>query len=146
MDRKKLEELRAKYPSDKPDASHHPDLKKANETVFGGTDRRPKPYEGITSFLDAPLRLDAARSGGLDGLDVALVGVPLDLGVTNRPGARFGPRAVRAVERIGPYHHVHKLLPLDAVRVADIGDVPFRGRYSLCDSIEDIETLFTRIA
>jgi agmatinase len=77
---------------------------------------------------------------------VALVGVPLDLGVTNRPGARFGPRAVRAVERIGPYHHVHRLLPLSAVKAADIGDVPFRSRYSLDASIEDIEALFARIA
>ena len=77
---------------------------------------------------------------------MALVGVPMDLGVTNRPGARFGPRAVRAVERIGPYHHVHRFLPLAPSRPADIGDVPFRSRYSLDDSIEDIEALFTRIA
>ena len=40
MDRKKLEDLRAKYPADKPDASHHPEFKKAIETVFAGTDRR----------------------------------------------------------------------------------------------------------
>jgi guanidinopropionase len=146
MDRKKLEALRAKYPPDKPDASHHPEFKTAIETIFAGTDRRPKPYEGVTSFLGAPLRLDAAKSEDLGGLDVALVGVPLDLGVTNRPGARFGPRAVRAVERIGPYHHVHRLLPLSAVKVGDVGDVPFRSRYSLDDSIEDIEALFARIA
>ena len=146
MDRKKLEDLRAKYPADKPDASHHPEFKKAIETIFAGTDRRPKPYEGVSSFLRAPLRLDAAQRDDFGGLDVALVGVPLDLGVTNRPGARFGPRAVRAVERIGPYHHVHRVSPLSAVKAADIGDVPFRSRYSLDASIEDIEALFARIA
>ncbi len=146
MDRKKVEDLRAKYPADKPDASHHPEFQRAIEAVFAGTDRRPKPYEGVTSLLGAPLRLDAARSNDFSGLDVALLGVPLDLGVTNRPGARFGPRAVRAVERIGPYHHVHRLSPLNALMVADIGDVPFRSRYSLDDSIEDIEALFARIA
>jgi agmatinase len=146
MDRKKLEDLRAKYPADKPDASHHPEFKKAIETIFAGTDRRPKPYEGVTSFLGAPLRLDAAQRNDFGGLDVALVGVPLDLGVTNRPGARFGPRAVRAVERVGPYHHVHRISPLSAVKAADIGDVPFRSRYSLDASIEDIEALFARIA
>jgi agmatinase len=146
MDRKKLDDLRAKYPADKPDASHHPEFKKAVETVFAGTDRRPKPYEGVASFLGAPLRLDALQHDDLGGLDVALVGVPLDLGVTNRPGARFGPRAVRAVERIGPYHHVHRLSPLSAVKTADIGDVPFRSRYCLDDSIEDIEAHFARIA
>jgi agmatinase len=147
MDRSKLDDLRAKYPADKPDASHHPEFKKAIEAVFAGTDRRPKPYEGVTSFLGAPLRLDAlGRDGGLDGLDVALVGVPLDLGVTNRPGARFGPRAVRAVERIGPYHHVHGMVPLSTADTADIGDVPFRSRYSLDASIADIEAHFASIA
>jgi agmatinase len=146
MDRKKLEALRAKYPAEAPGASHHPEFKKAIETIFAGTDRRPKPYEGVAAFLGAPLRLDAAKQDDLGGLDVALVGVPLDLGVTNRPGARFGPRAVRQVERIGPYHHVHRFLPLSAVKAGDIGDVPFRSRYSLADSIEDIEGLFTRIA
>jgi agmatinase len=146
MDRKKLEDLRAKYPADRPDASHHPEFRKAIENIFAGTDRRPKPYEGVSSFLGAPLRLDAAQRNDFSGLEVALIGVPLDLGVTNRPGARFGPRAVRAVERIGPYHHVHRLSPLRAVRAADIGDVPFRSRYSLDASIEDIEALFARIA
>jgi agmatinase len=146
MNRKKLEALRAKYPADAPAASHHPEFKKVIETIFAGTDRRPKPYEGVASLLGAPLRLDAPQTEDLGGLDVALVGVPLDLGVTNRAGARFGPRAVRQVERIGPYHHVHRLLPLSAVKAGDIGDVPFRSRYSLADSIADIETLFARIA
>src|SRR5262245_24127195 len=146
MDRKKLEDLRAKYPADQPDASHHPEFRRAVETIFAGTDRRPKPYEGVSSFIGAPLRLDAMQQNDLGGLEVALVGVPMDLGVTNRPGARFGPRAVRGVERIGPYHHVHRLLPLSVVKAADIGDVPFRSRYSLDASIEDIEAHFARIA
>src|SRR5262245_56658028 len=145
MDRKKLEDLRTKYPADRPDASHLPEFKAAIDTIFAGTDRRPKPYEGVASLLGAPLRPDAMQRNDFAVLDVALVGVPMDLGVTNRPGARFGPRAVRAVERIGPYHPVHRLLPLSAVRAADIGDVPFRSRYSLNDSIEDIAALFTRI-
>jgi agmatinase len=49
---------------------------------------------------------------------------------------------VRQIERIGPYHHVHRFVPSAAVKVADIGDVPFRSRYSLADSHEDIERLF----
>jgi agmatinase len=146
MDRKKLEDLRARYPADQPDVSHHPEFKAAIETIFAGTDRRPKPYEGVATLLGAPLRPGALQRNDLAGLDVALVGVPLDLGVTNRPGARFGPRAVRGIERIGPYHHVHRLLPLSAVKAADLGDVPFRSRYSLDASIEDIEAVFTRIA
>jgi agmatinase len=146
MDHSKLEALRAKYGDDAPGVSHHPEFITAIATIFAGTERRPKPYEGVSTLLDAPLRADAAQKGELGGLDMALVGVPMDLGVTNRPGARLGPRAVRQVERIGPYHHVHKMLPLSAVKVADIGDVPFRSRYSLGDSIEDIEAHFSKIA
>src|SRR5262245_55359775 len=89
MNHKKLEDLRAKYPADAPSASHHPEFKKAIETIFAGTNRRPKPYEGVAIFLGAPLRLDAPEQADFGGLDVALVGVPLDLGVTNRAGARF---------------------------------------------------------
>ncbi|MBX9588454.1 MAG: agmatinase [Hyphomonadaceae bacterium] len=146
MDRKKLETLRAKYGNDAPADGHYPEFKQAIEAIFAGTNRRPKPYEGVATFLGAAFCPDASQHPGLGGLDVALVGVPMDLGVTNRPGARFGPRAVRAVERIGPYHHVHRLLPLAAVKAGDIGDVAFRSRYSLADSIEDIEAVFTRIA
>ena len=62
---------------------------------------------------------------------MAIIGVPMDLGVTNRPGSRFGPRALRAIERIGPYNHVLECAPMQELRVADIGDVPFRSRYRL---------------
>jgi guanidinopropionase len=146
MDRKKLEKLRARYAADAPGQSHDPEFRKIMDKVFAGTDRRPKPYEGVATFLGAPLRLDAPQLADLGGLDVALVGVPMDLGVTNRPGARLGPRAVRAVERIGPYHHVHRLAPLAEIKVADVGDVPFRSRFSLEESLQDIEAFFTRIA
>jgi agmatinase len=70
----------------------------------------------------------------------------MDLGVTNRAGARLGPRAVRSVERIGPYHHVHELAPLSEVRAADVGDVPFASRFSLEESHRDIEAFFAGIA
>ncbi len=146
MNRKKLDALRTKYTSGAPDVSHHPEFRRAIETIFAGTDRRPKPYEGVSTFLGAPPCRNARGQPDLAGLDVGLVGVPMDLGVTNRPGARFGPRAVRGVERIGPYHHAHRFLPLSAVRVGDVGDVAFRSRYSLDESIEDIESLFTAIA
>jgi guanidinopropionase len=146
MDRKKLETLRAKYSNESPGISHHPEFKQAIDTIFAGTDRRPKPYEGVATFLGAPFRPDAPQQADLGGLDVALVGVPMDLGVTNRPGAQFGPRALRGVERIGPYHHVHRLLPLAAVKAGDVGDVPFRSRYSLDDSIDDIQAFFARVA
>src|SRR3546814_17945441 len=55
----------------------------------------------------------------------------MDLGVTNRAGSRLGPRAVRAVERIGPYAHHLKIAPLAGCAVADVGDVPMPSRPDL---------------
>lgn len=144
MDARKLEALRAKYADAAAGEVHDPEFRKVVDLLFSGADRRYKPYEGVSSLLDAPLRLDAPSLADYGGLDVALIGVPMDLGVTNRPGARFGPRAVRQVERVGPYHHVHKLVPSAEIAVADVGDVPFRSRYSLADSHEDIEGFFAK--
>ena len=98
-----------------------------------------KPYAGVCTFLGLPYQ------SGFEGLDVALIGVPMDLGVTNRSGARFGPRAVRDVERVGPYNHALDEIPSAVLKAADIGDVPFRSRFSLHDSIEDIEAFYKRI-
>jgi agmatinase len=145
MDSKKLDHLRARYAATAAGQSHSPEFRKVIEQVFAGTDRRPKPYEGVSTLLDASLRADAVQQGNLAGLDAALVGVPMDLGVTNRGGARLGPRAVRSIERIGPYHHVHRLAPLAEIKVADIGDVPFRSRFSLEESHQDIEAFYAKL-
>ncbi len=145
MDRDNLERLRAKYGAASAGDVHDLEFKKVVDILFSGTERRAKPYEGVSTFLDAPLRTDAAARDDLSDLDVALVGVPMDLGVTNRPGARLGPRAVRQIERVGPYHEVHKIVPASLVKLADIGDVPFRSRYSLAESHEDIENFYERI-
>ena len=101
--------------------------------VSRGTDAHPRPaaVEGKDEFGD---------------IDVALVGVPMDLGVTNRAGARLGPRAVRAVERIGPYEHALKIAPMGVLKVADIGDVPMASRFSLDQCIADIEAFFDSCA
>ncbi len=59
-----------------------------------------------------------------EGLDVALLGIPYDGGVSYRPGARFGPRAVREQSSlIRPWHPVLKVHPFERLRVADCGDV-----------------------
>jgi guanidinopropionase len=145
MDRNKLDILRARYADTAAGQSHNPEFRKILEQVFAGTDRRPKPYEGVSTLLDAPLRAQAVEQGKLEDLDVALVGVPMDLGVTNRAGARHGPRAVRSIERMGPYHHVHRLAPLAEIAVADIGDVPFRSRFSLEESHQDIEAFYAKL-
>ena len=146
MDAKKLEALRIRYASDAVQQTYDLEFKKVVDKVFADTDRRPKPYAGIATFLSAPLALTASQRPELGGLEVAIIGVPMDLGVTNRAGARFGPRAVRSIERIGPYHHVHRFAPLFDARVADIGDVPFRSRFNLERSHEDIEAFIASVA
>ncbi len=58
------------------------------------------------------------------GLDVAIVGVPYDGGTSYRPGARLGPREIRAQSSlIRPYSHFQKVSPFDRLNVADVGDV-----------------------
>ena len=98
-----------------------------------------QPYAGMPTLLDAP------HAESMEGLDIGLVGVPFDLGVVNRPGARFGPRAVRTIERIGPFHHESHLLPFAQAAIADIGDISLENRYSLDDATREIEAHFHRI-
>lgn len=139
MDKANLERLRRKYWSAGADDIHDPTMKKLSQALFDAPGRRKLPYGGLPTLLDAPYKEK------LSDLDIALIGVPMDLGVTNRPGARFGPRALRAIERIGPYNHALKIAPSTMCRVADVGDVPFRGRFDLESSLTDIETFFTQV-
>lgn len=138
MDRKKLEELRARYADASMFDIHDPELRAIALTTRTGDGRRRAPFSGIATFLDAPAQET------FDGLDVALVGVPMDLGVSNRAGARLGPRAIRDVERIGPYNHETRIAPVASLVFADVGDCPV-SRYSLDDSLADIERYFNTV-
>ncbi|AYG68584.1 agmatinase [Rhizobium sp. CCGE531] len=132
-----LEELRERFSNASGGEMFDPEFRKVAELVFGDGDSRQAPYCGIPTLLKAPYRPDA--SPDFAGIDIALFGIPMDLGVTNRSGARFGPRAVRNVDRVGPYEHVLRAVPTAHARVADVGDVPFRSRFDLAASHEDIE-------
>jgi agmatinase len=132
-----LDALRARYASASGADIFDPAFRAVAEGVFKDGDKRPAPYCGVPTLLKAPYRPEALAN--LADLDVALLGIPMDLGVTNRSGARLGPRAVRNVERVGPYEHVLKAVPTARLRVADIGDVPFRSRFDLATCHEDIE-------
>jgi guanidinopropionase len=145
FDKDKLDALRAKYAGAKETEVAPEKFRKPLSLVFGSAYRRAMPYAGLSTLLDTPYRPDAPDLPDFAGLDVALVGVPMDLGVTNRAGARLGPRAVREVERIGPYNHALGLTPRGECNVADIGDVPLRSRFSLDNSIEDITAFYARI-
>lgn len=142
MDTEKLARLRAAYGEGKTDQSSNARFNQVAEAAFSAPGDRLQPYAGIPTLLDMPYR---EGKTALDGLDIALIGVPTDLGVTNRPGARFGPRALRAIERIGPYNHAIDVLPGERHTIADIGDVSFRSRYHLDMVMDDIEAYFARV-
>src|SRR5437868_12216193 len=145
FDKAKLEALRAKYEGAKETEIAPAEFRKALSLVFGSNYRRAMPFAGVSTLLDLPYRPDMPDLPDFGGLDVALVGVPMDLGVSNRAGARLGPRAVRSVERIGPYNHALKVVPQAECKVADIGDVPLRSRFSLEKCIEDIAAFYAKI-
>jgi guanidinopropionase len=139
MDPDKLKRLRARYTDRGAFDGDDPTLLQAARDVQSPDGRRSLPYSGVPTLLGLPYATSA------QDLDIAAIGVPMDLGVSNRGGARFGPRAVRTIERIGPYHPTLRAVPKSRVRAADIGDVPFRSRYSLEQSLEDIEKFYASL-
>jgi len=145
MDRTKLDALRAKFSGDNESAVYDPVFKSVVDKLFDPGGTRVAPYAGLPTLLDAPHRPMDWNTPDLSGLDVALIGMPMDLGITNRNGCRFGPRALRAIERIGPFNHVLSCMPSAELRLADIGDVPFRSRFDLTKSHEDIEATIAKI-
>ena len=144
MDPRKLDALRQKYSGAKAGDIFHPPFAAVAAQVFTKSDQRKWPFAGVATFLGTPYEPEAAAQN-FAGLDVALIGVPMDLGVTNRAGARLGPRAVRAVERIGPYEHALGIAPSLRVRAADVGDVPMQSRFSLEDCHADIHAFFESV-
>jgi agmatinase len=80
-------------------------------------------FGGVMTFSQRPL---LTAPGELDRWqpDAALVGAPFDLGTTNRPGARFGPRALRSdAYEIGSFHHVGAGLDVfEHIETIDYGD------------------------
>ena len=139
MDENELERLRQKYGRGHGGDIHTPRFRRVADKIFNAAGTRALPYGGVPTLLSAPYRPAQADGPDWGGLQVALYGVPMDLGVTNRPGSRFGPRALRTIERIGPYNHVLDCMPVGDLRVADVGDVPFRSRFRLESCHEDIE-------
>ncbi|TBW41051.1 agmatinase [Siculibacillus lacustris] len=139
IDETELARLRAKYGEAAGGAIHDPEFQKVARAFIDENGTRAAPFIGFPTFLDAPVHPLVPGKPDFGDLQVALYGVPMDLGVTNRPGSRFGPRAVRTIERIGPYEHVLKCMPTRDLRVADVGDIVFRSRYSLEMCHQDIE-------
>ena len=98
-----------------------------------GTTSEPT-YGGVTSFMRRKYVTE------FDGVDVAVLGVPFDTATTNRPGARFGPRAVRNASSIMAWEKPYGMAfdPFDKLAVADAGDCffDFGKPESVPDAIE----------
>ena len=100
------------------------------DNAFTGQDLKGI-VQNAPSFAGAQSFLRRRFTRDLEGVDVAVIGVPLDTATTNRPGARFGPRAVRAVSssltwaRPWPW----AIDPLEELAVIDYGDCPFDHGY-----------------
>lgn len=104
-----------------------------NERFAGPPDGRLVPrYAGPDTFARLP-SLDTVGTAA-----VAVVGVPFDSGVSYRPGARFGPAAVRAGSKmLRPYHPALDVEPWSVMQVADAGDFPVNP-FSIAEAITTI--------
>ncbi len=100
---------------------------------------RPR-YTGLPTFLRAPYRED------LQDVEVGLVGVPFDGGVTNRTGARHGPREIRNQSSlIRRMNQATGISPHDLCRIADIGDAWVQKPFTLEGSHREIEDFYQKV-
>ena len=97
-------------------------------------------YTEIATFMRAPL------SHSLADVDIGLIGVPTDLGVTNRPGARHGPREIRnSSSLMRTFNLALGVNPYELCRIADLGDVRLSHRYDLEKQVEEIEAFYRKV-
>ncbi|MBE2278044.1 MAG: agmatinase [Rhodobacteraceae bacterium] len=93
-------------------------------------------FGGPATFMRLPAQATA------EGLDVAFSGIPMDIGTSNRPGTRLGPRQIRDESRmLRPYNMATGAAPFDHLQCADIGDVAI-NTFDLKKSIGIIETAY----
>ncbi|TFD07644.1 agmatinase [Cryobacterium sp. TMT1-66-1] len=87
--------------------------------IIGQVNGQESPrYAGLTTFARLPRRED------VENFDIAVVGIPFDAGVTFRPGARFGPSAIREASRLlRPYNPALENRPFSDSQVVDAGDI-----------------------
>lgn len=96
-------------------------------------------FSGPGTFMRLP------SSNDLSKLDVAILGVPMDIGTSWRSGTRFGPKQVRAESAmIRPYNIQSGAAPFDSLNIADIGDLAI-NTFSLADSLKIIQASYDAI-
>ncbi len=103
-----------------------------------GGDEMPR-FGGPVTMLRLPMVEDA------EDLDACFVGVPFDNATSNRAGARFGPRQIRAESAmVRPYNMGTGAAPFDTLSIADIGDVAVNP-YNPAETLRTIEADFDKI-
>lgn len=97
----------------------------STQQPIGPVDSSKVPrFAGFATFARLPTLDEITDVGGRARADVAVVGVPFDAGVSYRPGARFGPAALREASRLlRPYHPGLDVSPFAAAQVVDAGDI-----------------------
>lgn len=104
---------------------------------LGGNDM-PR-FGGPATMMRLPVQTTA------QGLDAAFIGIPMDIGTSNRPGTRLGPRQIRDESRmLRPYNMATGAAPFDHLQVADIGDVPI-NTFDLKKSVDIIAAHYREV-
>jgi agmatinase len=85
-------------------------------------------YIGLPTYLGTPFAVNAKELKSMNA-DIAIIGAPVDMGVGNRPGARYGPRAIRQADywpkpaKLSNLYHLNlEVFPLKEMNVVDFGD------------------------
>jgi len=108
---------------------------------FSDPMQRPR-FAGIATFFRLPWQEDFETSPP----DIGVIGVPYDGGVTNRPGARHGPREVRSQSTlIRRINQATGASPFEAKRIADLGDVIIAKPYELSGAHLEIQRFYERV-
>ena len=108
-------------------------------TDLADPQQRPR-YTGIASFFRC------AHTEDLAEVDIGLIGVPYDGGVTHRSGARHGPKAVRdQSSMLRRFHNTSGFNPFAAARVRDLGDCWIEFPYELEGALGEIEAFYRKI-
>ena len=112
------------------------DMPEFNQPL-GGNDM-PR-FGGDTTMMRLP------RAGSAAGLDACFVGIPMDIGASNRSGTRMGPRAIRAESvMLRPFNMATGAAPFERMQVADIGDVAI-NTFDLKKTIDIITDAYNEI-
>lgn len=101
--------------------------------------QRPR-YTGIPTFMRAP------QNETWDDVDIGLVGVPFDGGVTNRTGARHGPREIRNQSSLMRRKNQSSgICPYDLCNIADLGDAWVQKPFHLEESLDEIADFYREV-